>query len=395
LEFERLSSHSQMDKSVFNQDATGQVVELIVDGQQDWAFIPEPLPHEWAIPGELWPILADAREALARLDGLGKTMENYELLLKPLQRREALRSSSLEGTYTTAQQLLMFEIDPKNPTSEQDPVSSSQEVDNYSRALDFGYSALMGSYPFSSALIRQMHQILLDGVRGSRKEPGRFRRVQVHIGSNQRYVPPPVYEVEPCMRLLESQIQSPPAQIQSLIFCFMAHYQFEAIHPFTDGNGRVGRLLLSLMIYKLCKLSKPWLYLSAFFDRYKDEYTSLLFQVSSQGNWLEWLTFCLRGTIQQSKDAIVRFESLLDLKKDYLKVLDMKGGNIRLNRLIDHLFKSPVVSIPYYADICNISYKTSKQDIDRLIEVGILTESNQSKRPKYFFALEIIAVIFD
>lgn len=218
------------------------------------------------------------------------------------------------------------------------------------------------------------------------------------VGSNMDisdfYVPPPVYEVDPCLRLLESQMQA-PCEIQPLIFCFMVHYQFEAIHPFTDGNGRVGRLLLSLMIYQLCGLSKPWLYLSAFFDKYKDEYTSLLFQVSTKGNWWAWLDFCLRGTIEQSKDSIRRFEALLQLKNEYMQLLDRKGGNIRLNRIIEHLFKSPVISAPYHADACSISYKTARQDIDRLIEVGILTESDINKRPRYFFALGIIDIIFD
>lgn len=384
-----------MDKTAFTENAPGQLVELVVDGSNDWAFVPDPLPQHWGTPQELWPLLADAREALARLDGIGQTMQNYELLLRPLQSREAIRSSSLEGTYTTAKQLLLFEIDPKKPTSPNDPTSASQEVANYSRALELGFSVLEKGYPLSSNLIRQMHQILLEGVRGSGKEPGRFRRVQVHIGSDKRYVPPPVYEVEPCLRLLETQIQSPPETTQSLLFCFMVHYQFEAIHPFTDGNGRVGRLLLSLMIYRLCGLSKPWLYLSAFFDKYKDEYTQLLFQVSTQGNWLSWLSFCLRGTIEQSKDAIVRFEALIGLRDSYMQTLDAQGGNIRLNRVIDHLFKTPIISVPFHKQMCEISYKTAKQDIDRLVQAGILAESESTTRPKYFFALDIIDIIFD
>lgn len=384
-----------MDKTTFTNNAPGQLIELTVDGSDDWAFVPAPLPNHWETPQTLWPLLADAREALARLDGIGRTMQNYELLLRPLQSREAIRSSSLEGTYTTAKQLLMFELSPKTPTSPHDPISASQEVANYSRALELGFSCLEEGYPFSSSLIRQMHQILLEGVRGSGKEPGRFRRVQVHIGSDKRYVPPPVYEVEPCLSQLETQIQTPPETIQSLLFCFMAHYQFEAIHPFTDGNGRVGRLLLSLMIYRLCGLSKPWLYLSAFFDQYKDEYIRLLFQVSTQGDWLAWLSFCLRGTIAQSQDAIKRFEALLTLRTKYMQILDAQGGNIRLNRVIDHLFKTPVISVPYHKQMCEISYKTAKQDIDRLIQAGILSESESSTRPKYFFAPHIINVIYN
>ncbi|MFG6098692.1 Fic family protein [Leptothoe sp. ISB3NOV94-8A] len=321
-------------------------------------------------------------------------MKNYELLLQPLQRREALRSSSLEGTYTTAKQLLLFEIDPKQPTSAQDPLSASQEVANYNRALDLGFAAIEKGWPISRNLIRQMHQILLEGVRGSHKEPGRFRRIQVHIGSTKRYIPPPVYEVDPCLKVLETQIQISP-KIQPLLFCFMVHYQFEAIHPFTDGHGRVGRLLLSLMIYQLCGLSKPWLYLSAFFDKYKDEYTSLLFQVSSQGNWLAWLDFCLRGTIEQAKDSVIRFEALLKLRDEYMALLDEQGVSIRLNKVIEHLFKAPVISVPYHANMCDVAYNTARQDIDRLVQVGILTESENNKRPKYFFALGVIDIIFD
>lgn len=135
--------------------------------------------------------------------------------------------------------------------------------------------------------------------------------------------------------------------------------------------------------------------LSAFFDKYKDEYTSLLFQVSTQGNWLDWLDFCLRGTIEQSKDSVTRFEALLKLRNEYMTLLGEQGGSIRLNKLIEHLFKTPVIFVSYHAKMCNVAYNTARQDINRLVQVGILTASENNKRPRYFFALGIIDIIFD
>lgn len=174
----------------------------------------------------------------------------------------------------------------------------------------------------------------------------------------------------------------------------MVHYQFEAIHPFLDGNGRVGRLLLSLMIYEQCKLSKPWLYLSAFFDKYKDEYINFLFEVSAKGNWKDWIAFCLRGTIEQSKDAVRRFDKLLTLRSQYMELLDQSRGNIRLNRLIEHLFESPAITIPQLATMCGISYPTARADLERLMNVNILIESDISERPKIYFASDILEIAY-
>ncbi|MGP1385140.1 MAG: Fic family protein [Thainema sp.] len=381
-----------MDKTVFTADSPGQLWEIAVDGRRDWAFVPNPLPEKWKVSDEIWELLAQAREELARLDGVGRNMPNYNLLLRPLQRREALRSSSLEGTYATPEQLLLFEIDPKEPKSASDPMSDWQEVGNYSKALELGLKILT-KRPISLNLIRAMHQELLAGVRGSQKDPGNFRRSQVHIGSDRRFIPPPPNEVMSCLYDFEKAIHKEKA-IDPLIFCFMAHYQFETIHPFLDGNGRVGRLLLSLMIYDQYKLRKPWLYLSAFFDRYKDEYIDLLFQVSTEGNWSDWIKFCLRGTIEQSKDSIRRFDELLELRNQYMELLDQSGGNIRLNKLIEHLFESPAIRIPELAGMCDISYPTARTDIERLVRVGILMESNMVKRPKVYFAPHILDIVF-
>lgn len=381
-----------MDKSAFSVASPGRLWEISAENTHDWAFIPDPLQEAWDISPHLWTLLLQAREELARLDGVGRYMPNYNLLLRPLQRREALRSSSLEGTYATPQQLLLFEIEPRQPKSASDPVNSWQEVWNYNKALELALD-LLKSRPLSLSLIKDIHFTLLSGVRGFQRDPGNFRRTQVHIGSDRRFIPPPPHEVMPCLYDLEKFIHREKS-LEPLLLCFMVHYQFETIHPFLDGNGRVGRLLLSVMIYQYCNLSRPWLYLSAFFDKYKNEYIDLLFAVSTSGDWESWFSFCLRGTIEQSKDALKRFDRLLSLRKRYMELLNQGGGNIRLNQLIEHLFESPAITIPQFADMCGIHYNTARADIERLLEANILTESDMQARPRIYFASEILDIAY-
>ncbi|NEO83624.1 MAG: Fic family protein [Spirulina sp. SIO3F2] len=381
-----------MQRDRFTENAPGELRQVTLGRQTDWAFIPHPLPPAWENPPSTWSLLTQAKEALGRLDGVGRYMPNYNLLLRPLQRREALRSSSLEGTYATPEQLLLFELDPQQPQSVSDPVNAWQEVANYTKALELGLH-LLESRPLSLNLIREMHRTLLMGVRGAQANPGHFRRGLVKIGSNARFIPPPAPEVLPCLDRLEKFIHQ-PSTIDPLLLCFMVHYQFESIHPFIDGNGRVGRLLLSLMIYQKCQLDHPWLYLSAFFDRYKDEYIDNLFAVSATGNWEAWLNFCLRGVIDQSQDSIQRFDALLQLRNQYLERLSQQGGNIRLNRLIDYLFESPAITRSQLAELCDVSYPTATQDLERLIQANILVEADWSQRPKIYFAPEIMVIAY-
>ena len=248
-----------MDKSSFSSESPGSLVQIEVNREQDWSFVPSPLPTKFQIGAESWPLLAKAKEELARLDGVGRHLPNQELLLRPLQQREALTSSSLEGTYSSPEQLLLYGMDPREPSSDKDPVNAWREVFNYGRALSLGQKQVDEGYPISLALVRQLHQALLGGVRGADRTPGEFRRTQVHIGSTRRFIPPPPIEVPRCLGEIEGHLKESSAT-DPLVHCFLVHYQFETIHPFNDGNGRVGRLLLSLMIYKLCGLHSPWLY---------------------------------------------------------------------------------------------------------------------------------------
>ncbi len=191
-----------MDISVFKAGFPGELWALSMEGGQDWAFIPAPLTEQVQMSADIWALLVEAREELARLDGVGRYMPNYNLLLRPLQRREALRSSSLEGTYATPQQLLLFEIEHRESKSADDPVNAWHEVWNYNKALEMGLNLLV-ERPISLNLIRSMHERLLTGVRGSQRDPGNFRRTQVHIGSDRRFVPPPSHEIMPCLDALE------------------------------------------------------------------------------------------------------------------------------------------------------------------------------------------------
>lgn len=317
------------------------------------------------------------------MDGIGKALPDPELLLHPLNRREAIRSSSLEGTYATAEELLLFELDDR-ATAPSERVYDWIEVRNYTSALRHG-SRLLEKLPLSLRVIREMHRVLLTGVRGRDRAPGEFRRSQVHIGADKRFVPPPTNEIDRCLDDLEHFLNDSDS-IEPLVRTFLAHYQFEAIHPFLDGNGRVGRVLLSLCAFQWCALSHPWLYMSAFYDRHKEEYIDRLFAVSSSGEWNEWLEFCLRGTIDVCRDAIARCEELLTLRREYHAMADRAGG--RTHRIIEMLFSHPIVTVSRLARDLGVTYPTAKADIVRLMAMDVLRELPNTY-PKAFTAGKI------
>ena len=378
-----------MDISKFTDQKTGQTIRISFP-KEDCAFIPDPLPPEWVFPAELWPLLAEAKQELARLDGIGRALPNPELLLRPLQSREAMRSSSLEGTYATPQELLLFELNPRIPQSERDPANDWLEVSNYSRSLRLGMDELQ-KLPFCLRLIRELHKTLLSGGRGRDKTPGQFRTTQVHIGSDFRFVPPPPDYLGDCLDHFEKRLNEDDPGYDPLVRCYLLHYQFEAIHPFLDGNGRVGRALLALMIYQWCGLYMPWLYMSAFFERYKDEYIDNLFAVSARGAWHSWIEFCLRGTVLQARDSIIRCEELRRIRDRFHELSETAGP--RAHPLVEGLFRAPIVTIPDIAARYSISYPTAKSDIENLVDLKILVELSDA-RPKTFYSPEIFRAAY-
>jgi Fic family protein len=372
-----------MDRERFTSETTGRLIPVSVGGA-DWAFLPAPLPRKWHVSNDLWPLIVSAREELARLDGIGRTLPDPELLLRPLQSREAIRSSSLEGTYASAEELLLFELAPAEPATATDRANEWREVANYAEALRTG-TLLLQSLPLSLRLIREMHSVLLSGVRGRDRAPGEFRRTQVHLGSDRRYIPPPPNELDACLDDFEKFLND-ANDMDPLIRAFLAHYQFEAIHPFIDGNGRVGRALLSLCAYQWCRLSRPWLYVSPFFDRHKDEYIDALFAVSAEGAWDRWLQLCLRATIEVCRDAVIRCDQLQRLRDEYHAKADRTNG--RMHPLIESLFSNPIIRITDAVRRLNVTYPTAKSDIAKLVDLGILSEL-EGVSPKAFFSRRI------
>lgn len=311
------------------------------------------------------------------------------MLLTPLQRREALRSSSLEGTYASAEELLLFELQPSEATSVHDRVNDWREVYNYADAVRTG-RAMLEQLPLSLRIIRTMHERLLTGVRGRDRAPGEFRRNQVHIGTEHRYVPPPPNELDRCLDEFERFLNDSDA-IDPLIRCYLAHYQFAAIHPFIDGNGRVGRALLSLCAFRWSRLSWPWLYTSAYFERNKDEYIDRLFAVSANGEWQEWLNFCLLGTIEVCRDAVTRCDRLRLLRDTYHA--RVARVNKRMHLLVERLLVNPIVRMVDLTRELNISYPTAKADIERLRRAGILIDL-PAPAPKALYAPEIMRAAY-
>lgn len=379
-----------MDINHFKETAPGKLMPIPGSGH---AFIPDPLPPEWDFPLDLWPLLSDAKQQIGILEGIGRNLPNPAILLRPLSDREAIRSSRLEGTYVTPKELLLFELEPKESKSERTSVNDQKEVLNYRRALHHGTTS---DLPLSLRLIRELHQILMDGVRGRDRTPGEFRRKQVGIGTrvDPRFVPPPPELVLDHLNPLEKYFHIESSRYDPLVDCFLTHYQFEAIHPFEDGNGRVGRLLLSIMLQEKCHLSKPWLYLSEFYEKYRDDYIDRLYHVSTDANWHDWIEFCLRGILEQSKDTIERCTRLLSVRASFMQRLSDAGGNVRLTQIVENIFHSPFVQVASLPNQLGITYPTARADIDRLVRVGILSEL-PGVSPKTYFAPEVFEISYE
>lgn len=377
-----------MDRDEFTDSAPGRLVRTSSDHPDTlYAFLPNPLPPDWEWPVRLWLKLLEARTRLASLDGTGKHLPNPEIILTLLQRREAQLSSKLEGTITDPQQQALFQADPRYPVSDTDPANAYREVFNYGRALRLKLDGET-DLPLSLRLMRELHGILMDGVRGSGQRPGEFRTIQNQIGKPARFVPSPPQYLGATLDDFEKYLHAEDSDFDPLVRAFLAHYQFETIHPFADGNGRVGRLLLALTIAEWCDLSSQWLYMSAFFERRKTEYMDLLLGVSTHGRWERWIEFCLDGVIAQALDTERRCDKLMALYRDFHERLkSVKGGSVRLAGLVDHLFSSQVVTVKSVQRQCGVSYPTAKSDLKKLESAGIVKRLEGTRPATYYCTL--------
>lgn len=377
----------------FTSKKTGRIVNSDVSGNP-YCFIPDGLPPGWENEKDIYKLLVEAHSKLSHLDGTGMHLPNSMLLIKPLHHLEAQASSALEGTITHPQQQMLFDIEENELTVSEDDRNDLLEVSNYKKALNIRDNEFC-DLPICKRLMKELHRILLDGVRGESRDPGSFRRLPVQIGRPARFVPPPAQEIDDLLDNLEKFIND-DTTYDPLVKAFIAHYQFETIHPFLDGNGRVGRLLLSLMIKEQCKLHQEWLYLSPYFNRNKEEYITRLFQVSANAEWTEWLEFCLKGVISESDATERRCQSLLSIQALYHeKINNSSVNNNRLNQIVDNLFVSPLVTNQILQNHYGITRQTAYADIQFLVKEKILSESDiRYKRSKVYFSEEILNIIY-
>lgn len=379
-----------MQASDFTKDSPGRLVST-VGGQV--AFVPNNLPPGLVWTSDLVATISAADRALGRLAGLGQDMPNPHILIRPFLSREAVLSSQIEGTEASIPDVLLFEVDRKVQQS----VPDVREVVNYIRALEYGLKRVK-TLPLSVRLIREVHRILLKGVRGEQGAPGEFRTCQVHIGpqgagiEQATFVPAPPSEVLPLMGALERYLHE-PSDLPPVVRLALMHYQFEAIHPFRDGNGRVGRLLISLMLCLDGTLPLPLLYLSAYFHRTRQEYYDQLRRVSQLGTWTDWLMYFARGVASEAMDAVDRARRLKDLQADYVERIRTARTSALVTKLIEDLIGHPIVNVASVAKALGVTPHTAQNHIDRLVQAGILREVTGRKRNRLFVADGIIKAL--
>lgn len=387
-----------MDPQRFRNSTAGQVIRVGEGEAAYWAFVPHPLPPKLRADWRLTNALSEADRALAELAGLGQTMPNPHLLIGPFVRREAVLSSRIEGTQADIADLYAYEarhLPPPGP--EAPPEADVREVLNYVNALEYGLQRL-DTLPVSLRLLCELHERLLEGVRGEHATPGRFRHTQNWIGppgctlNEAVFVPPPVPQMQEALSALEKYLYSddpyPP-----LVRLALIHYQFEAIHPFIDGNGRIGRLLISLLLIQWRLLPLPLLYLSAYFYRHRQAYYDLLLAVSERGAWQDWILFFLRGVAEQARDALARARRLQDLREEWRRRLIQARLPSRTLGLVDVLFETPILTIPQAARRLDSTYHAAQRAVENLIQQGILEAKGEASYGKTYQAPQILRII--
>jgi Fic family protein len=355
-----------------------------------YAFLPNNLPPTLVWSASLLQALSKADRSLGELSGLGLSIPNPYLLVIPFVRREAVISSRIEGTRASLADLFIYEA-VQLSFWEQHDLDDIREVHNYVQALEYGLERL-SSLPVSLRLMREVHARLMAGVRGQERTPGEFRRSQNWIGqpgsllTDAVFVPPPVAEMQDALAQLEryihQDINSPP-----LVRLALIHYQFEAIHPFLDGNGRVGRLLVTLLLCAWELLSQPLLHLSAYFERHRQEYYDLLLAVSQRGEWEKWLHFFLRGIDVQAKDAVYRIQLLRNLQDEYrILISQQTRASASLLQLIDLFFSQPILTINQAAKQLDVSFQKASRNMNLLEKAGMVREMTGHTRNRVYVA---------
>jgi Fic family protein len=353
------------------------------------AFVPAPLPPDLSYPPALVRALSRADSTLSELSGLGRQLPNPNLLIAPYIRREAVLSSRIEGTRASLSDLLLDEAESNQPGD-----SDVREVRNYVAALEHGLLRLR-ELPLSLRLVRELHERLMQGVRGEQATPGEFRRSQNWIGpagstpATAPYVPPPPDLLMGCLASWETFLHDRES-FPDLIQCALLHEQFEAIHPFLDGNGRVGRLLITLFLVERGRLAQPLLYLSDYIEAHRQQYYDMLQRVRTEGDWLGWLDFFLTGVEQTARAAVRQASRLMDLREHYRQRLSRRPNALRL---LDELFVNPYLTAARAAKILNVSDPTARQAIAYLQGEGVLGEMTGRRWGRTYLARPILEAL--
>jgi len=375
-----------MNRKDFTEGASGTLIQA---PQGFLAFQPNPLPPTVAFDMSLALAQSKADAALSELSGLGGQLPNPHLLISPYIKREAVLSSRIEGTKASLSDLLIDEIDDGH--AKQQGSDDVKEVRNYVRALEHGI-AMLPDLPLSLRLIRDIHAKLMEGVRGDKATPGEFRRSQNWIGPvgstpmTAAFVPPPVDIMHDCLGDWEKFLHVRDV-IPDLIQCAMMHVQFETIHPLLDGNGRVGRLLITLFLMERGRLSQPLLYLSAFIDAHKSDYYDLLQRVRTHGDWVSWIRFFLQGVTEIAAEGGQQARELHRLREQYRAQLRDKVNALGL---IDELFINPYMTIGRAAKVLSKTHPTATAAIAVLEERGILVEVTGRQWGRYYLCRPIL-----
>jgi len=377
-----------MNTSDLKDSPCGRLVSTV---EGHLAFVPDPLPRHLELPASLVALLDRASLAVGRLVGVGETLANPHLLITPFLRREAVVSSMIEGTQASISDVYVFEaLGGRKATRDE------REVLNYVHALEDGIRLLAG-LPICTRLTNHLHAKLLEGVRGEDRRPGELRTQQNWIGTlgtnigDARYIPPPP-ELLPDLLADWERFVNDDDDMPPLVRCALAHYQFEAIHPYVDGNGRIGRLLIILILCARGVLPKPLLYLSAYFERHRKEYGEHLYRISATGRWEPWLEFFLTGVVEQAHDALERSRRVRDVLERYRTLLLARRESANAFRLLDMLSANPFVTCPRASRALGVTAAGAQRILSRLVQHGILREL-PGQRPRLYVAEELLRAI--
>jgi len=375
----------------FSSSIPGELIRISSDPEREqWAFLPNPLPPDWEPTIEMVNLIVESERAIAALNMLGQMLPNPHLLIRPFLQREAVASSRIEGTVTNLKQLMLFDADE----SASEDSADAREVANYVRAIEYSLTQ-PPDRTISPALIKELHALLMMDVRGSELHPGQYRKLQVYIsgrgGRGARFVPPPPADVSALIDDL-AQFIAAPSRLPELVRIALVHYQFETIHPFEDGNGRIGRLLMTMLLSRWGLLDKPLLYLSGYFERHRDEYIDGLSDVSRSGDWENWIALCLRAIAVQGNDGVQRGRQLLELREDY-RIRFQGGKRAGSLPVIDALFTWPTTTTRQVEERLEIPRFSAQRYITTLVEEGILMELTGRQRNRVFAAHEVIEIL--